>query len=512
MTMKKILEITGYGAWQGGRVVGNAMFEDQNMFFKGGIPVTDKTIQERIGVKSRKVASAEERIGVTAFQDLLRHPDFDPSRLKVIIGATNVGDSKYETEPQVRNSFELVKEHSPGALVFDLYAGCPGFNVSVELLFMLSLSGYLQEGDISVIIGAENIHRAQSFPPGDTANIIFGDDALATSLETRASLNPQGSYFTRERKGLAPDQDLITGVARAIHELIGDDPIDGLIVDNQLGNLVYRIPAFAARVQHRLVELRHPGAARAGVFARFKEAYAFYQEQMKAFAFDINTLDKNPETVKELAAAYVRSGKQASVLSVFLRSDQSFDLTLHQGKGYVFNQPEGGVVDAMTRTHGCFGDYIRGVKMNGDVYGEMDGKGVFLYGTRSAPVQLTELLGRNRLRLADIDLLIEHQANFAMIFLTLEQLLKDSSESVKKDAARFMSLKMVNNIHKRGNCSVVCMQRLPYDLEQGALEPAEIQGVPINANLKELQSAGTILYDSVGSGMTRSSFLYQKLT
>jgi hypothetical protein len=48
----------------------------------------------------------------------------------------------------------------------DLYAGCPGFNVGVELVFMMSLGGMLEEGDISVIVGAENIHRAKAFKQG----------------------------------------------------------------------------------------------------------------------------------------------------------------------------------------------------------------------------------------------------------------------------------------------------------------------------------------------------------
>jgi hypothetical protein len=69
---------------------------------------------------------------------------------------------------------------------------------------------------------------------------------------------------------------------------------------------------------------------------------------------------------------------------------------------------------------------------------------------------------------------------------------------------------MVTNIHTRGNCSVVCMQRLPYDLARGALAPDTIQGFPVNRSLERLRNARTILYDSVGAGMTRSSFLLKK--
>ncbi len=504
-----ILEITDCGAWPGGRVVDNAVFEQQGLFFKGAIPVTDTSIQERIGVKRRRVAPSEERIGVTAFAELLKSPGFDPSRIKVLIGATNFGDTKYEVDPQVGHSFELVKSLCPQALVFDLYAGCPGFNVSVELILMLTLSGYLQKGDLSVIIGAENIHRARGFPETDTSNIIFGDDALATSLESKAALAPQGRYTCTEATALPLTEDPVTRVARAVLELLGKDELDGLIVDNQRAPLESRLPAFAARVQHRVVELLYPRALETGVFERFKDAYMFYREHMNSFAYDINSLSGRPDIAKELAASAVRSGKYRSVVSVFLGDDQTFEAALHQGRDYVFSRPKSGVTDAVTRTHGCFGNYIQGVRTESDVFGEMDGKGVFLYGTRSAPVQLSELLHRNGLSLADVDLLFEHQANFAMVVLTLEQLFKKATATnVKKAVFDFVANNMVNNIHTRGNTSVACMQRMPFDLARGALEPDVIQGYPINQNLEGLRQAGVILYDSVGAGMTRSSFLY----
>jgi hypothetical protein len=37
-------------------------------------------------------------------------------------------------------------------LSIDLYAGCPGFNVAVELVFKLSLSGVLKKDEFSVML------------------------------------------------------------------------------------------------------------------------------------------------------------------------------------------------------------------------------------------------------------------------------------------------------------------------------------------------------------------------
>jgi len=507
MTPTSVLNIVAYGAWNGGKLVDNSIYEQKGLSFKGGIPVTNQTIEERIGVRTRKTAGTDERIGVSALQDLLDTSDIDLSRIKLVIGATNVGDDKVDPGPLIRHPYRIIREYCPEALVFDLYAGCPGFNVSVELNLMLSLSGFLKAGDISIIIGAENIHRAQSFKPNDTANIIFGDDALATALETRNSTTPQGQYIRKRSDTFRISHDFVSEIAEKINELCINSNLDGIIIDNQLGNIIYRVPATAARVQHALVELMYPEQTAKGTFQRFKGAIGFYDQHVQSFAYDIMTYDANAAHVEKIAKAYVESGKCKNVVSVYLAADQSGTITLHQGRNFTFQRPKKGIIDAITRSHGCFAHYIQAVPDNGDVFGDMDGKGVFLYATRGAKALLNELFSQNGIKIDDIDLLIEHQANFAMIPLTLEQVLDKDSPEIKAMVADLIANKMVTNVHERGNCSVVCMQRLPYDLKRGALQADLVQGFKVNRNLDQLKKAKLILYDSVGSGMTRSSFL-----
>ena len=505
-----VLEIVAYGAWNGGTIVDNSIYEQKGLSFKGGIPVDNKTIEERMGVRTRKVAGTDERIGVTALQDLLASSDIDPTRIKMVIGATNVGDDKYDKGPLIRFPFQKLQQHCPNAQVMDLYAGCPGFNVAVELCFMLSLTGALNAGDLSIIIGAENIHRARAFKPLDTANIIFGDDSLATALETRSSAVPVGKYSGHQNAGFTAGTNPVTTIARAIYKLIGETKFDGIIVDNQLGDLVYRVPATAARVQHALVQLMYADKTSQGTFKRFKDALEFYDSNIESFAFDIMSLDPGPERVKSIAKAYVESGKYNNIVSVYLASDSSGTVTLHQGADFAFNRPQRGIIDTLSRTHGCFADYIQALRDGDDIFGDMDGKGVFLYATRGARAHLNDLFSPNGVSLDQIDLLIEHQANFAMIPLTLEQVLDLPKDEIKKTVADLVANKLVTNVHERGNCSVVCMQRLPYDLKRGALQEDTLQGFKINANLEQLKKAKLILNDSVGAGMTRSSFL-QKL-
>ena len=507
MAFDTILDLIGQGAWQGGKVVDNSMFEGIGMFFKGNKPVNDAAIQERVGVRTRYAAGADERIGVDSLRDLLDTVPFDRSRVRLVIGATNVGEDKWDPGPLVQYAYELIREACPKAIVLDLYAGCPGFNVSMELIFNMSLAGQLKEGDISIIVGAENIHRAHPFPDLDTSNVIFGDDALSTAFETKATVRPSGRYTSSEPVTADVSQDLLSGIACLLLKAVGDDTLDGLLIDNHIARLDYRVPASAARVQHQYISLKYPEEAKKGTFDRFKDALEFYDAHVNAFAFDINSLKKSPDLVNRLARAYIESGRYRTVAAVYLDEDFKAMLTVHRGDGFVFERPRRGIVDAVTRTHGCFGDYIHGKYENDDLLGSMDGKGVFLYATRGARKVLSDLLSRNERTIKDIDLLIEHQANFAMIPLTMAQVLNNGQPDIQKDVVDFVANRMVTNIHERGNCSVVCMQRLPYDLMRGALKPDAIQGIPINCNLETLQKARTILYDSVGAGMTRSAVL-----
>ncbi len=510
MAADTVLEILAQGAWNGGALVDNSIYENKGMTFKGRIPVNNQTIEERIGVRTRVVAPEDERIGVLAFQDLLQTSDIDPSRIKLIIGATNIGEDKWDPGPLIRHPFENVQRDCPDALVLDLYAGCPGFNASVELVFILSLAGILKQDDLSIIVGAENVHRAKAFPTDDTSNIIFGDDALATALVTRGGASRSESDCLTARAKFNAGEDFARGIAKKLANIIGPNKIDGIIVDNQLGKLVSRIPATAVRVQHHLVEQLYPKETAKDTFKQFRKALKFYDQHVNCFAFDIMTLDPHPAQVAKIATAYANSGLYQRMASVYLASDHHVVLTLHEGKERSNLRPKWGIIDCLTRTHGCFADYIAAVPYNGDIFGKMNGKGVFLLATRGAKRHLDQLLSGNNLTMDDIDLLIEHQANFAMIPLTLEHVLDSGQTDLKNAAADFIAQKMVTNIHVRGNCSVVCMQRLPYDLERGELLPDKIQGYPINQNLENLRDAKTILYDSIGAGMTRSSFLLRK--
>ena len=504
--MSKILEVVGHGAWNGGTVIGNEVFEDKGWRFKNDIPVTSASIEERMGVRTRVAADEGERIGMIALKDLLASANIDPSRIKLIIGATNVGEDRFDPGPLVRHPFSLLEASAPDAVAFDLYAGCPGYNTSVEMAFVMSLAGMLKAGDITIVIGAENLHRAEAFR--DTAAILFGDDAVATALETKTTVTPGGSVdCIGQASGTLNRENYVDDLARLVLDAASGAHVDGILLDNHQGSLYYRVPATAARVQHRMAELTYPEEAASGKLDRFRDALKFYDENVRSFAFDILTMDQDASRVNALAKAYALSGKYRTMAAVFLDADMNVRVSVFTGNDCRFTAPDAGVIDTETRTHGCFAEFIHAIVEENDIYGVMDGKGVFMYATRGARSHLSSLLGRNGLAMKDVELLIEHQANFAMIPLTLEQVL-DGGRSVVAD---FLANNTVINIHERGNCSVVCMPRLAYDLHRGALKPDTINGFAVNRNLDALKSAKITVHDSVGAGMTRSSFIISRV-
>ncbi len=503
-----VLDIIAHGAWDGGVPIGNAVYAGRGMVFKGGIPVTEQTIEERIGVRTRMAAPEDVRIGEIALADLLGNPAIDPARIRVLIAATNIGEDKFDPGPASRALLERIAPRRKDLLAFDVYAGCPGFNVAVEALFQLALAGELSCGDLAVVVGAENVHRARAFKPLDTANLIFGDDAVATALAVGPAAGSSRAGRVVAEKTLEVQGGPVAEIARALLPWAREAGLDGILVDNHLGRIECRVPATAARIQQALMAELFPREAAAGEFRNFRAAFELYERYGRSFAFDIMSGSGDPGVLRRLACAYTASGRYRRLAAVLLHPGTSVRLALVEAEsGPEVSAPACGVVDALTRTHGCFAGFIEARCDEEGVFGFLDGKGVFLYATRGAKPHLDALLAPQGLGLEDIDLLIEHQANFAMLPLTLEQLFADGRPSPAEAVARFLAERMVVNIHERGNCSVVCMQRLPYDLERGALRPDTIQGFAVNRNLEALRRARWILYDSVGAGMTRSSFL-----
>lgn len=326
------LDILAQSAWNGGERIGNAAFAGRGMVFKGGIPVTEQTIEERIGVPTRVAAPEDVRIGAIALEELLAEPAVDPARIRVLIAATNIGEDKFDPGPASRALLRHLAPRRPDLLAFDLCAGCPGFNVAVEALFQLALAGDLAAGDLAVVVGAENVHRARAFKPLDTATLLFGDDAVATALAI-------GPGAGRSRPGRVVDEctlevtgDSIAGIARALLPWAREARLDGIRVDNRLGRIACPVPATAARIQHALLEQLFPREAAAGEFRNFRTAFEIYETYGAGFAFDIMAATAGPGVLRRLGCAYTASGRYRRVATVFLHPGEPVRLGLVEAR------------------------------------------------------------------------------------------------------------------------------------------------------------------------------------
>ena len=70
MKQQSVIEIKASGAWNGGTLTDNSIYENKGMFFKGNTPVNMKSIEERIGIRTRMVAPDDVRIGVHRASEL----------------------------------------------------------------------------------------------------------------------------------------------------------------------------------------------------------------------------------------------------------------------------------------------------------------------------------------------------------------------------------------------------------------------------------------------------------
>lgn len=77
MAQDFVLDIIAQGAWNGGTLVDNNIYENKGMVFKGGIPVTRETIEERIvELKEKKKGIVANVLDDESFNRTLTRDDF----------------------------------------------------------------------------------------------------------------------------------------------------------------------------------------------------------------------------------------------------------------------------------------------------------------------------------------------------------------------------------------------------------------------------------------------------
>lgn len=163
--------ITGIGTYTPDQILTNADLERM-------VDTNDKWIQERCGVRERRISKPEESTSDLAVKAALRaiaSAEIEPKDIDLIILATSSPDMLFPA------SGCLVQDKigAKRAAAFDLSAGCTGFIYGLVVGSQFVANGTY---DNVLVIGAEIISRFVNWQDRKTC-VLFGDGAGAVILQ-----------------------------------------------------------------------------------------------------------------------------------------------------------------------------------------------------------------------------------------------------------------------------------------------------------------------------------------
>lgn len=142
------------------------------------VETDDTWIQERTGIKERRIASERESaatLGLSAARQALEVADILPIDLDLIIVATSTPEHVFPA------TASLIQDWlgATRAGAFDLSAACSGFVYALDMASQSIRSGSIQT---ALVIGAETMSRVLDWQDRSTC-ILFGDGAGAVVLQ-----------------------------------------------------------------------------------------------------------------------------------------------------------------------------------------------------------------------------------------------------------------------------------------------------------------------------------------
>jgi 3-oxoacyl-[acyl-carrier-protein] synthase-3 len=174
--------VVGWGYYLPSRRMDNETLEKQ-------IDTTDEWIQERTGIRERRIAGPHEStatMAVEAAKAALQCSQLDPAKLDLIIVATITPDFIFPaTACLVQDAIGATQ-----AAAFDVSAGCSGFVYALALADQAIRAGSARN---VLVIGADTLSRFVNWQDRSTC-VLFGDGAGAIVLQ--ASELPGGVVGT----------------------------------------------------------------------------------------------------------------------------------------------------------------------------------------------------------------------------------------------------------------------------------------------------------------------------
>jgi 3-oxoacyl-[acyl-carrier-protein] synthase III len=138
------------------------------------VDTSDEWIQQRTGIKERRIAAADQvtsTLALAAARQALEDAKMPPEELDLVVVATVTGDQPFPATA-CRLGYDLGAKKAGG---FDLAAACSGFVFGSQVA-----SGLIQSGQFRnvLVVGAEILSRILDYEDRNTC-VLFGDGAGA---------------------------------------------------------------------------------------------------------------------------------------------------------------------------------------------------------------------------------------------------------------------------------------------------------------------------------------------
>jgi 3-oxoacyl-[acyl-carrier-protein] synthase-3 len=163
--------ITGLGVHVPERIVTN----DE---LAGIVETTDTWIQERTGIRERRIAADDEAltdIALPAALDALADADVAASEIDLLICATVTPDMMFPTS----SALLAAELGMPRAAAYDLLAGCTGFVYAIAQAYGMLASGLSRR---ALVVGGDVLSKILDWEDRSTL-VLFGDGAGAVVME-----------------------------------------------------------------------------------------------------------------------------------------------------------------------------------------------------------------------------------------------------------------------------------------------------------------------------------------
>ena len=163
--------ITGLGTHVPDRILTNAELAEI-------VDTTDEWIQERTGIRERRIAADDEALTDVAFpaaRDALADAGVDAADIDLLICATVTPDMMFPTSSALlADSLGM-----PKAAAYDLLAGCTGFVYAIAQAYAMLSSGLSRR---ALVVGGDVLSKILYWDDRSTL-VLFGDGAGAVVME-----------------------------------------------------------------------------------------------------------------------------------------------------------------------------------------------------------------------------------------------------------------------------------------------------------------------------------------